>query len=184
MANKIMDLVKKVREKNPIKKQKKKLSEIVKKKNVLISWEAPEFIYYKKNTYWYIALIGVSLLFAAFFFWQDNWSAFVLVIVAAIVLFLMASQKPKKKKYTISEKGFYIDDKFYPAKDFKSFYITYTGKIANLHFEKTDKLSLPMSAIIQNVDQKMVYSIIKKMLPENTKIKSTYADTLNEWIKF
>jgi len=64
----------------------------------LISWEAPEFIFYKKSAWWYIIVVIVGLGLGVLFYYLDNLLAIIGVLLTMIVLLIIGNQKPKERK--------------------------------------------------------------------------------------
>lgn len=154
------------------------------KRMAIVSWQAPQFIYYQKKFWWYAILVLVGLGLATLFYFIDDLLGIIMVALAMLVFIVTSAQKPKKMFYKIGAEGITIDEKIYPFSDFKSFYITYTNGIATLHLTKIKKISVPISLILENVDEGQVLALIKKFLPENTKIKYSTSDILSKWFRF
>lgn len=154
------------------------------KNNRVISWQAPEFIMYKKDMKWYVVLIVTGIALSALFYYADNVLAMIVVILAVIVMILTANQKPKNKMYKLTKEGLRVDDKSYPMSSFKSFFITYVEDNPNLHFEMTKKFSPPVSVFLNGVEEREITDFIKIYLPENTKVKATATDLFSKWFRF
>ena len=150
----------------------------------IISWEAPEFIYFEKNMNWYIVLFTVGIALVVAFYFMQDYLAITVVVLGVIIMMIMAKQKPKKILYSLTKQGFKINDKFYLMNEFKSFFVTYVKNTPNLHFEKTKKFSAPVNALLINVESNKVIDFIKHYLPENTKITVTSSDLFSNWFKF
>lgn len=150
----------------------------------IISWQAPEFIEYKKNVNWYVILITIGIALSVFFYFVDNVLAIIVVVLGVIVMIITANLKPKKRLYRLSKKGLRISEKFYPISDFKSFFITYVENIPNLHFEKNKKFSTPISIFLIGIGENKVVDFLKLYLPENIKIQATATDLFSKWFKF
>lgn len=155
-----------------------------KKENQIISWEAPEFIYYKKNTSWYIMLIVIGLALIGAFYFMDNLLAIGVVVFAIVVIFIISKQKPKNRLCKLSKDTITIENKSYPIADFKSFFITYTQEIPVLHFERTKKISTPINMLLVNIEEKKVVDFLKLFLPENQNPTLPMSDTFSNWFKF
>lgn len=153
--------------------------------NKIISWEAPEFIYYPKNLSWYIILILITLGIATVFYFMENYLAIAVAIFAGITLFITSKQKPKKRLCKISKDTIEIGEKIYPMNSFKSFFTTYTdNSITNLHFERDKRFTSPISLLLTNVDESQVIDFIRLFLPENQRPTIPVSDTFSKWFKF
>lgn len=173
---------------NDIKKtktSKKRMDSMELPKNQkIISWEAPEFIHYERSTKWYIAFFVIGAGFAVLFFWLQNYLFFSAIILAIIVIFIVSRQTPKKRLFKLSKDGFEVNEKKYPLDEFKSYFITYTDNVASLHMEKAYKLSMPISALLVNVNIDEIEKFINRYLPENQKATTPTSDLMSKWFKF
>lgn len=90
--------------------------------NVLIRWEAQEYILHNHGNRWYIIFgaVTVLLVLAAIFVFKSYTFA-VLVPVMAVALFIYTRHAPETIRYTLSRKGLHINDKLYTYTQFKSF---------------------------------------------------------------
>jgi len=168
-----------------MKKNKKVLDSMREKiPSKIISWQAPEFLEYKKNISWYLILITLGIILSVIFYYTNNLLAIIMVILAVIVIIITASQKPKKRLYRLSKEGLKVNETFYPLDNFKSFFVTYVENVPQLHLEKVKKFSLPLDMFLTGVEENEVVNFIKLYLPENTKIKITTSDLFSRWFKF
>lgn len=150
----------------------------------ILSWKAPDFVYYPKNFTWYLVVSVLAIGIGVAFYYMQNYLGMTMVILAGIILIILGNKKPKDRLYKIDKDNLYIDDKIYLLKDFKSYYVTYVGDYVNLHLEKNKKLSTPISTLLSNNDAETIINYIKKYFPENTKITNTASDLFSNWFKF
>ncbi len=167
-----------------IRKIRKLDSMPMKTNNKILSWQAPEFIQYQKNTQWYVILVTVGIALTILFYYVNNILAMIMVILAVAVLFITANQKPKNRICKLTKDGLKINDKFYPMADFKTYFITYVENTPDLHFEMTKRFSAPVSVFIEGIDEKEIVDFIRIYLPENTNVKATATDLFSKWFKF
>lgn len=86
-----------------------------------VTWEAQEYIQYKHNAGWYIALfvIGIGLcVLSAFLQW---WSFLVLVVVCVIAILVSSSRPPRKIHYTLDQTGLTEGNRLHKYEDFRAF---------------------------------------------------------------
>ena len=86
-----------------------------------VSWEGEEYIQYKHNAWWYVALfaVGIGLLILSFFL--QWWTFLVLVIVCIIAILVSASRPPRKIHYTLDKTGLTEGNKLHKYEDFRAF---------------------------------------------------------------
>jgi len=167
----------------------KKMIDVTKTKSAQsiksISWQAPEFIQFDRSVWWYVILILTGLgLMTAFFFMDRNYLGMGVVGLAVIVMIILAGQKPHILNYTISSEEITIGDKSIPISEFKSYYVTFVNNVANLHFEKSKKISMSISVYLNELKAKEILDFVETILPENVKINNTASDLFSNWFKF
>lgn len=150
--------------------------------NKTFSWKAPAYAYYEKPSSWYFWVIILALGLGAAFYFIQNYFGMATVLVIGIYLFLTGKQKPDLRLYVLNKKGIKIDEKFYPMEDFKSFFVSETNGIKNLHFDRLNRISLPINALLENVDAQEVINFLKLYLPEDGK-GSSLNDKISGWTK-
>jgi len=84
-------------------------------------WTAPEYEYRPKGPSWYWLTIIATILIAAFALWRRNFLFIFFVIIAEMVLIYWARRQPREIKFKLTEKGLFIDDKFYAFETFSAF---------------------------------------------------------------
>ena len=92
-----------------------------------ISWEAEEYIVRDKNTWWYVGLIAVGLLFSALAIWLQAWTFLAVIILSVVALIVYAMRPPRVLHYSLSNKGLSEGDKLYDYDEFKAFGILREG---------------------------------------------------------
>lgn len=87
----------------------------------VVTWEAQEYIEYNKNAGWYIGLLLVGAVFAAFSIFLQWWSFTALIVISVLALIVYTVRPPRVVKYTLGTKGFLEGDRLYRFDDYKSF---------------------------------------------------------------
>jgi len=149
-----------------------------------ISWQAPDFIEYKKSNKWYIiiSLIGLGLL--VLFFFIKLYAAMAVVVAALIALFVNANLKPEIIKYTITDAGISFKNKEYSFGNLKSFFIDTQAGYPRLLLEQNGKFKAPLSIIIGKINPKIIQSFLLKKLPENSELAQSARTSIDDLIKF
>lgn len=150
----------------------------------LISWSAPEFIYYEKTTqYFIIAGIFVIVLVILMVILKE-WMTVIAIFVTAAVLYIYSQRKPQVLKYGITNKGVNIGARHYPYSQLKSFWIIENPSASCIHFEPTKRFSLPIIAQLGNLKTEKIKKVVKKYLPEKTDQKEDLIDKIFRMIRF
>lgn len=86
-----------------------------------VSWDAEEYIQYKHNAGWYIALfvIGAALIVLSVFLkW---WTFIALVVVCIFAILVSAARPPRKIHYTLNKEGLIEGKQLHKYEDFRAF---------------------------------------------------------------
>lgn len=86
-----------------------------------VSWEANEYIQYKHNTSWYIALFAVGFALCALSIFLQWWTFLILVIVCIIAILISSSRPPRKLHYKLNKTGLTEGRQTYKYSDFRAF---------------------------------------------------------------
>ena len=88
----------------------------------IINWQAQDMIIGEKNKTWYIGLAIVAAVLFAVAYFMESWSFAVLVAVSiAAIIATRQSNQTKTVSYSLSTRGVYVNNLFYPYEDFKYF---------------------------------------------------------------
>ncbi len=140
-----------------------------KKSNIeRIEWQAPEFLYYEKNSKWYFCFwIFFALILTIFILFYRSLMAIILFAIFSIVLYFYSRQKPKIINYSIGPTGIKINDILYPYERIESFWILYfppTVKEIVLKMKKSFMTYLKIQ--LENENPVVIRNILLKYIPE------------------
>lgn len=86
-----------------------------------VSWEAQEYIQYKHNSGWYIALFVIGVALCALSIFLQWWTFLVLVIVCIIAILVSSSRPPRKIHYKLDKTGLTEGNQLHKYSDFRAF---------------------------------------------------------------
>lgn len=86
-----------------------------------VSWEGEEYIQYKHNVGWYVALVIVGVALSALSVWLKWWSFLGLVVVCIMAILVCSARPPRKIKYTLNKDGLLEGEKLHKYTDFRAF---------------------------------------------------------------
>lgn len=150
----------------------------------LITWEAPEFIYYEKTTGWYITMgiIGIALVIYAIV--TKNPVMAITFGLIFIVMFLYAEKRPAILKYSITPKGIKIQDRIYYFDHLESFWIFYDPPMTKFISIKSKKTLMPLIRIpLGNGNPIEIRKVLIKYLKEEEQHES-FIDVIARIIRF
>jgi len=136
--------------------------------NILLSWQFPEYNIYERKKSWYIwaGIFFLGLLSYAVF--TANFLFGLIMIMAAIILFVSHNKEPENLNFSLSEKGIIVEDKIYPYKDIKKFWLLYEPpEVKNIYFEFKSSFKPILIIPLQNQNPLKVREILKKYLTED-----------------
>lgn len=149
-----------------------------------ISWQAPDFIYYRKSRTWYIIISIIAVVLAIVFYFLKLYAGIAVVFAGILALFSLSKNKPTMIKYILSDKGISYKDKIYKFEDLKSFCLTMELGIPKLFLEQTGKLKPNLEIILGKVNPQVVRNFLLAKLPENLELKQTFHETISAIIGF
>lgn len=88
----------------------------------LIRWQAHEYVEHARTAQWYavFGLIAVFLMVIAIFL-MKSWTFAILVPIMAVALLVYTRRPPAILDYSLTKKGLYVNEKFYPYDNFRAF---------------------------------------------------------------
>ncbi len=150
----------------------------------LLSWEAPEFIYHKKSSWWYIlAGAGLLALIASSLIMRE-WLAVVIFVILGIFIFLYAEVKPKDIEVGLTNIGIKIGNDFYPFNKLKAFWLVYEPPVKTLNLETTKRFSPLITIQLEDTDPYLVKNILKEHLLEEPERTEDLIDKISRYLKF
>jgi len=178
---KIVDLRQKRKAPPKIEQTKKNKMEETK----LLSWQAPEFVYYEKDTKWFVGLGAIAGFLMLYFLFTKNFMVVLLFLILALVTISYALKKPPIINVAITRRGIYVAKKFYPFKHLESFHILYEPpevKILNL---KSKKSFLPYITVPLGEQNPLgVKKVLDKYLIEELDKEESFIDILARRLRF
>lgn len=166
--------------------EKQEVKDIERPKNqpIRIFWTGPEFIYYPKETSWYIEIAIAALAMIGIFVWVGQYYSASLVFLVAVYMFTMGKNKPQNIQYVLDPSGISFKGKTHKLDQFKSFWIVEGDFISTLYLEKTNKLSPAMTVHIARVDFKPIREFLLKYLPEKVGSSDVLEEKFSRFLRF
>ncbi len=151
----------------------------------MLSWQAPEFFYYKKTSTWYASVVTLAVVIMIVMRLLSilDWTNGLLVVAALFALIRLAGRPPRTIQIKIEDRGVQIGDSSFTFEQLSGFHLTNHGSHITLDFQTKNSL-FPVSAVITNQDPEQIRETVGRYLPEKTTGLSYIADTLGRWIHF
>jgi len=149
----------------------------------LFSWEAPEFVKYKKTATWFIMIFVVGICLGIIFGIQKQWSSVAVVAAALIVFTTLSGAKPRKISCSLHQDGIVVDGKVYGFNQFKSFWLE-AGDLAKAKLQLLGRFAGVVSMPILGIDPEQVRLFLGKHLPEEENKGPDLVDEINRILRF
>ena len=131
-----------------------------------VTWSASEFIEHYKSPVWYIGLAGVTLVAASltYLLTKDVITTAMLGIIG-LAFGIVAGRPPRTLSYKMNGEGVYIQGKFTPFYDFKSFSVTDEGAVSMVSLVPLKRF-MPLTYIYYPPEQEdALMAILSEKLP-------------------
>ena len=166
----------------------------------VITWQAPEFQYQKKDVSWYWMSLIIGIILLALTVWQRNLLFAIFIIVAWLVVVYSASKTPTNWNFRLNEKGIQIylsakDEaarKFYDFKEMEGFDI-HTNivvganeapkKYGELILKIKKRFSPYLKINFPIADQEKITEFLQKYIPKE-EYSESLADSFSKLIGF
>ena len=86
-----------------------------------VSWDAEEYIQYKHNAGWYVALFIIGAALIALSVFLKWWTFIALVVVCIFAILVSAARPPRKIHYTLNSEGLTEGKTLHKYEDFRAF---------------------------------------------------------------
>jgi hypothetical protein len=133
-----------------------------------ITWQDHEYLHFEKGAAWYwaLGLIAVAGAVASLAFHNLLFAVFILI--SAFVLAILASREPEIVTFSITQRGVYVDERFYAYKGLKSFGIDELSPkhIPQLIIESKNRFMPHLIIPLEHIDANRVHHFLLDFLPE------------------
>jgi len=152
---------------------------------VYLTWEAPEYVVYKKTTVWYIGF-GILLALLLFFaFVMQSFLTGIIFLLSGILIFFHSERPPKIVSYDLRTTGIRVDSQIYLYRELTAFNIVERGASIYLLL-KSKRLLMPLIHIplSDDMEHEKVLELLSNHLPQDTDFVEPLADVLAHWVGF
>src|SRR3989344_345663 len=178
-------------QKSKTQKHQKSEESVTKKKEVFISWQAPEFEYNPKDVSWYWLSLIVAIILLAFSLWQKNFLFAIFVAIAWFIILNWANRFPTIWEFKIDDKGIDINlpskktvSKFYAYTEIEGFDIHPGGEeYKELVFRVKSKFSPFLKINFLSADEEKIKNFLVQFLPKK-EFGESMADSLSKLVRF
>lgn len=134
--------------------------------DILLRWQAAEFVSHQKSSSWYLALAGVAVAVAAIIFLltKDKISTGI-VIFGALLLGIYARRQPRELEYILATHGLSIGEKYHGYEEFRSFSIVPEAHMSSAIFRPMKRFGQILTLYFPPELEDQVSDILADRLP-------------------
>lgn len=151
------------------------------KKDIIISWTAPEYQHQEKSGAWYFGLFSISGLLILWSILTKNFLFTLIVAMTTVIIYLLNQRGPEMLDIAITPDGVKINDRLYSYdEDLRKFWIVYkpTEGVKTLNL---DQKGLRPTLVLQleNQNPLRIREILLKYLEEDVTREEGNIDKLS-----
>lgn len=152
--------------------------------DVVLNWEASEYMLHDKSFLWYVVLvIGAAALGAVFYFVLKDISSLIVVVLLLIAVFVYSKRQPHTLAYSITESSLIIGHKEHHFEEFKSFSVISEDGIENITLIPVKRFAPPLSIYFDPNDRTTIVEALSAHLPQVERSQDVI-DQLSRKLKF
>lgn len=149
-----------------------------------LTWQATEYLAYKKDSTWYGAYtLGAIVLSAVVFLVSRDIISTVVVLLAVIGLVFFASRPPRQLEYSLQDGVLYVGQKPYALANFKSFSVDEQPDVSGLSFLPLKRFAPPLTVYVTSAMLDTVVDEVSAYLPLEPHVPDAM-DTLLKRLRF
>lgn len=147
---------------------------------VLISWEAPERAYQKKNRDFWVTAVAILILVSVILIFIKEFFLIMALISVLFLYYALSAVPPGMIKSKLTNRGLYFGELRYEWKDLEKFWFKKNMSSQTINFETKLRFPRLISLVIDPRDMDDFKEIIIKKIPhlENS---PTFVDRLTKW---
>lgn len=150
-----------------------------------IAWDAPEFVHYPKNIWWYVFLIVVGLGFVIFFSFQKDFLTAGLFFLLLVIIIYYGKATPRLLHIEITTHGIKINDNRLSYQQIKSFWLVYDPPtVKTLNFETTANFNRFLTLQLGEQNPLPVRELLLEYLAEDLDRGEQTVDKISRNLKF
>lgn len=153
---------------------------------VLMKWEAPEFLQFDRPKSWYIILLVVAILLIIYSLISRNFLLAIIVVMLAIVINTLTRKKPDMLDVAITQKGVLVNNNLYTfEEDLETFWVLYSPPdLKTLNFTRQQRFMPQITIQLDNANPLKVREILLEFLEEDVEREEHVADKISRRLGF
>lgn len=149
-----------------------------------ISWQASEYIQHDKDSIWFLALAGITLLLLLVdFFLIKSWTFGALIVVMAVGVVVFARRPPRVINYTLTPDSLRVDEKQFSLQDFRAFGVLQEEAVNYIRLTPVKRFMPAVNIYFPDEYGEQIVDFLGSQLPMES-IEPDFIDRLTQKIRF
>ena len=148
-----------------------------------ISWIADEYKRHDHDQGWYAGLFLTGVILIAWGLYSNNVIATILFVLIVFAIYALSHREPSKVIVEINPKGIVLNDRMYPYKELKYFWIFEDEEYYRLEFETSTLVHRRFSVELEDQDPEMIRDYLGNFIEELEDREENFVDFLMRKLK-
>lgn len=151
--------------------------------DILISWQANEYLHHERSVLWYLIGFTVILLLVLYGIFSSAWTMVIAVALMGAVVYLYSHEIPKVQDIVITKLGVHFGNKYYSYHQLSSFWIINEANYKAVVLDRATQFGEQIVILLpaQNVSE--IRDVLLASLPENEGKEEHIWDKLGRILK-
>lgn len=143
-----------------------------------IAWLADEYKRHDHDPGWYAGLFLVGILLVAWGLYSNNVIATILFVLVVFTIYALSHREPNKVMVELNRKGIVINDRLFPYKELKYFWIFEDDDYARLELETKAIVHRRLSIELEDQDPDIIRDYLNDFVEELEDHEENFVDFL------
>ncbi|HVE80547.1 MAG TPA: hypothetical protein VNA68_00145 [Candidatus Dormibacteraeota bacterium] len=148
-----------------------------------VTWQASEYVFHEKPTFWYLSLILIMAALAAVLAYFQQWFSVAVVAVMTLALFMYSKKAPRTLNYQVDEHGITVEGKLYPYNQFRSYGVLQEVAWRSIDLEPSRRFMPRLTLICENDNFESIGQVLAAHLPRADR-KLDMVERLSRYMRF
>lgn len=158
----------------------------IRQEEILMEWEAPEFIQYPRPKSWYISLLILAVALIIYSIITANYLLAIIIVILAVVINSLTRKEPENLKVAVTKKGIKINEKLYTFEsDLGSFWVLYNPPdLKTINFARQQRFLPEISIQLERQNPLKIREFLLDYLSEDVEKEEHMADRVSRRLGF
>lgn len=147
------------------------------------TWDASEYIYHEKPSFYYVGLWVATALIAAVLAFFQQWLSIAVVVVMALAVMVYSRKQPRTLSYQLDSSGVTIHGNTQPYAEFHSYSVMQDTAWYSVDLEPNKRFIPRLTLICENDDIETINQILGQHLPRVDR-NPDWIESLTRYLRF